>query len=97
MLENREAAMNAAVTHLFSRYPFVAGQSAPVAPPERNSCDAVQHATLARAAGVSVHGNRRDRRMPGLRQAWRQHRDPSNSASFREEACAFFRVTLLAR
>ena len=32
MLENRQAAMNQAVTHIFSKYPFVAGQSAPVAP-----------------------------------------------------------------
>jgi len=32
MLENREAAITAAVAHIFSKYPFVAGQSAPVAP-----------------------------------------------------------------
>lgn len=30
MLRNREAAINAAVTHIFSKYPFVAGQSAQV-------------------------------------------------------------------
>jgi hypothetical protein len=30
MLENREAAISGAVTKIFSRYPFVAGQSAPV-------------------------------------------------------------------
>jgi Domain of unknown function (DUF4136) len=35
MLENREAAINAAVDHIFSRYPFVAGQSAPVSLPEK--------------------------------------------------------------
>jgi hypothetical protein len=35
MLENREAAINAAVDHIFSRYPFVAGQSAPVPLPEK--------------------------------------------------------------
>ena len=30
MQQNREAAINGAVAHIFSRYPFVAGQSAPV-------------------------------------------------------------------
>jgi len=35
MLSNQEAAVNAAVTHLFATYPFVAGQSAPVALPEK--------------------------------------------------------------
>jgi hypothetical protein len=30
MLENRETAINGAVAHIFSKYPFVAGQSAPV-------------------------------------------------------------------
>jgi hypothetical protein len=35
MLNNREAAISAAVTHLFASYPFVAGQSAPVAPPAK--------------------------------------------------------------
>ena len=30
MMNNREAAINAAVTRLFAKYPFVAGQSAPV-------------------------------------------------------------------
>jgi len=30
MLSNREAAINAAVAHIFSKYPFVAGQSAQV-------------------------------------------------------------------
>ena len=34
MLENREAAINQAVANIFSKYPFVAGQSAPVAPPK---------------------------------------------------------------
>jgi hypothetical protein len=34
MQANREAAINAAVAHIFSRYPFVAGQSAPVPPPD---------------------------------------------------------------
>ena len=33
MLENREQSITNAVAHIFSRYPFVAGQSAPVAPP----------------------------------------------------------------
>jgi hypothetical protein len=32
MLENREQSITNAVAHIFSRYPFVAGQSAPVAP-----------------------------------------------------------------
>ena len=32
MLENKQAALNQAVAHIFSKYPFVAGQSAPVAP-----------------------------------------------------------------
>lgn len=32
MLQNREEALNRAVGHIFSKYPFVAGQSAPVAP-----------------------------------------------------------------
>lgn len=32
MMENKQAAMNQAVAHIFSRYPFVAGQAAPVAP-----------------------------------------------------------------
>jgi hypothetical protein len=35
MLARREEALNAAVTRLFSAYPFVAGQSAPVAPPAK--------------------------------------------------------------
>jgi hypothetical protein len=35
MLQNREAALNAAVGHIFAQYPFVAGQSAPVALPEK--------------------------------------------------------------
>ena len=35
MLNNREQALNAAVTKMFATYPFVAGQSAPVAPPEK--------------------------------------------------------------
>jgi hypothetical protein len=34
MLKNREAAIRAAVEKIFSRYPFVAGQSAPVPMPE---------------------------------------------------------------
>ncbi|MGB5104650.1 MAG: DUF4136 domain-containing protein [Steroidobacteraceae bacterium] len=34
MLGNREAAINAAVGHIFSKYPFIAGQSAPVALPD---------------------------------------------------------------
>jgi hypothetical protein len=32
MLQNREAAISGAVQKIFSKYPFVAGQSAPVAP-----------------------------------------------------------------
>ena len=32
MQQNRDKALNQAVTRLFSAYPFVAGQSAPVAP-----------------------------------------------------------------
>ena len=35
MLQNREAAIKAAVGHIFSKYPFVAGQSAPVPLPEK--------------------------------------------------------------
>jgi hypothetical protein len=35
MLQNREAAINAAVGHIFSKYPFVAGQTAPVPLPEK--------------------------------------------------------------
>ncbi len=35
MMQNREAAINAAVGHIFSKYPFVAGQSAPVPLPEK--------------------------------------------------------------
>jgi hypothetical protein len=35
MMQNREATITAAVGHLFSKYPFVAGQSAPVPPPEK--------------------------------------------------------------
>lgn len=35
MLANQDQALNAAVTRLFTAYPFVAGQSAPVAPPEK--------------------------------------------------------------
>ncbi len=35
MLQNREAALNSAVDHIFARYPFVAGQSAPVPLPEK--------------------------------------------------------------
>jgi hypothetical protein len=34
MLQNREAAMTRAVEHIFSKYPFVAGQSAPVPLPD---------------------------------------------------------------
>jgi hypothetical protein len=34
MQKNREATINAAVTHIFSHYPFVAGQTAPVPLPE---------------------------------------------------------------
>ena len=32
MMENKQAAIDQAVAHIFSRYPFVAGQSTPVAP-----------------------------------------------------------------
>jgi len=32
MLENKQAALNQAVAHIFSKYPFVAGQAAPVTP-----------------------------------------------------------------
>jgi len=35
MLANRELAMTRAVEHIFSKYPFVAGQSAPVPLPEK--------------------------------------------------------------
>jgi hypothetical protein len=35
MQQNREASINAAVGHIFSKYPFVAGQAAPVPPPEK--------------------------------------------------------------
>ncbi len=35
MLNNREQALNKAVTNMFATYPFVAGQSAPVAPPDK--------------------------------------------------------------
>ena len=35
MQQNREASINAAVEHVFSKYPFVAGQSAPVPLPEK--------------------------------------------------------------
>ena len=35
MLANREAAIAGAVQHIFSKYPFVAGQSAPVPPPAK--------------------------------------------------------------
>jgi len=35
MLKNREAAINNAVAQIFAQYPFVAGQSAPVAPPPK--------------------------------------------------------------
>ena len=35
MLANRELAMTRAVEHIFSKYPFVAGQSAPVPPPAK--------------------------------------------------------------
>jgi hypothetical protein len=34
-MQNREAAINRAVEYIFSKYPFVAGQSAPVALPEK--------------------------------------------------------------
>jgi hypothetical protein len=32
MMENKQAAIEQAVAHIFSKYPFVAGQTAPVAP-----------------------------------------------------------------
>jgi hypothetical protein len=32
MMQNRDAAITAAVQHIFSKYPFVAGQSAPMPP-----------------------------------------------------------------
>jgi hypothetical protein len=35
MMENREATINNAVAQIFAKYPFVAGQSAPVPPPEK--------------------------------------------------------------
>lgn len=35
MQQNREASINAAVAHVFSKYPFVAGQAAPVPLPEK--------------------------------------------------------------
>ncbi len=35
MQENREAAINGAVAHIFSKYPFRAGQSAPVPLPQK--------------------------------------------------------------
>jgi hypothetical protein len=35
MLQNRELAMTTAVERIFEKYPFVAGQSAPVPPPEK--------------------------------------------------------------
>jgi hypothetical protein len=35
MMQNREATITAAVEHIFSKYPFVAGQSAPVPLPEK--------------------------------------------------------------
>ncbi len=35
MMANRDQAINAAVTRMFATYPFVAGQSAPVPPPEK--------------------------------------------------------------
>ena len=35
MMQNREATISKAVEHLFSKYPFVAGQSAPVPLPEK--------------------------------------------------------------
>ena len=33
MMENKQLAIEKAVAHIFSKFPFVAGQSAPVAPP----------------------------------------------------------------
>jgi len=35
MMQNREATITAAVEHIFSKYPFVAGQSAPVPLPDK--------------------------------------------------------------
>ncbi len=35
MQANREASINRAVAHIFTKYPFVAGQSAPVPPPDQ--------------------------------------------------------------
>jgi len=35
MMENREATLTTAVQHIFSKYPFVAGQAAPVAAPAK--------------------------------------------------------------
>ena len=35
MRENREASINNAVAGIFTKYPFVAGQSAPVPPPPK--------------------------------------------------------------
>jgi hypothetical protein len=35
MMANRDQAINAAVTRMFATYPFVAGQSAPVPPPDK--------------------------------------------------------------
>ena len=35
MQQNREAAINGAVSHIFSKYPFRAGQAAPVPLPEK--------------------------------------------------------------
>lgn len=35
MQANREATINQAIAQIFSKYPFVAGQSAPVPPPEK--------------------------------------------------------------
>jgi hypothetical protein len=34
MMANKQAAIDKAVTHIFSKYPFVAGQSTPVVPPD---------------------------------------------------------------
>jgi hypothetical protein len=35
MMANKQAAIDRAVAHIFSKYPFVAGQTAPVAPTEK--------------------------------------------------------------
>jgi len=35
MMQEQEQTLNAAVTHIFSKYPFVAGQTAPVTPPDK--------------------------------------------------------------